>query len=267
MTAPFADGPDLSRRLMTLIEDQQGQIFALATAAEGRKLELARLMERIATGTTQAPTVETLDGVEEVRRWLVDQQERTTSEALAMSPGGGQSEAAMRAGLPLDEAALTRGVRLRNLYLTSATRSAATRRHVRHLSDLGAEYRTTPSLPLRMLLLDGRVALLPIKTEQTALGALVVRTPAVLSGLRILFETYWRGAMPFGRVQEAADLTDQERMVVSMLAEGAQDQEVATALGVSVRTLRRMVASLSDRLDSRSRFQTGVNAVRKGWLD
>ncbi|EON25740.1 helix-turn-helix, type 11 domain-containing [Nocardioides sp. CF8] len=252
---------------MALIEDQQGQIFALATAAEERELELARLMERIVTGSAQAPTVETLHGVEEVRRWLSDQQERTTTEALAMSPGGGQSEAAMRAGLPLDEAALARGVRLRNLYLTSATRSAATRRHVRHLSDLGAEYRTTPSLPLRMLLLDGEVALLPIKADQTSLGALVVRTPAVLTGLRALFDTYWQGALPFGRVQQTADLTDQERLVVTMLADGAQDQEVATALGVSLRTVRRMVAALSDRLDSQSRFQTGVNAVRKGWLD
>lgn len=252
---------------MALIEDQQGQIFALATAAEERELELARLMERIVTGSAQAPTVETLHGVEEVRRWLSDQQERTTTEALAMSPGGGQSEAAMRAGLPLDEAALARGVRLRNLYLTSATRSAATRRHVRHLSDLGAEYRTTPSLPLRMLLLDGEVALLPIKADQTSLGALVVRTPAVLTGLRALFDTYWQGALPFGRVQQTADLTDQERLVVTMLADGAQDQEVATALGVSLRTVRRMVAALSERLDSQSRFQTGVNAVRKGWLD
>lgn len=252
---------------MSLIEDQQGQIFALATAAEERKLELARLMERIATGSAQGPSVETLHGVEEVRRWLADQQERTTTEALAMSPGGGQSEAGMRAGLPLDEAALARGVRLRNLYLTSATRSAATRRHVRHLSDLGAEYRTTPSLPLRLLLLDGEVALLPLKTEQTALGALVVRTPAVMSGLRALFEAYWHASLPFGRVQEAAELSDQERLVVAMLADGAQDGDVATALGVSVRTVRRMVASLSERLDSRSRFQTGVNAVRKGWLD
>lgn len=252
---------------MALIEDQQGQIFALATAAEERELELARLMERIVTGSAQAPTVETLHGVEEVRRWLSDQQERTTTEALAMSPGGGQSEAAMRAGLPLDEAALARGVRLRNLYLTSATRSAATRRHVRHLSDLGAEYRTTPSLPLRMLLLDGEVALLPIKADQTSLGALVVRTPAVLTGLQALFDTYWQGALPFGRVQQTADLTDQERLVVTMLADGAQDQEVATALGVSLRTVRRMVAALSERLDSQSRFQTGVNAVRKGWLD
>ena len=267
MTTPTVGGPDLSRRLMTLIEDQQGQIFALATAAEERKLELARLMERIATDSTQASSVRTLHGVEEVRRWLADQQVQTVTEALAMSPGSGQSDAAMRAGLPLDEAALMRGVRLRNLHLTSATRSAAMRRHVRHLSDLGAEYRTTPSLPLRMLLLDGEVALLPIKTEQTALGALVVRTPAVLSGLRALFETYWDGALPFGRVRETVDLTDQERLVVSMLADGAQDQDVATAMGVSLRTVRRMVASLSDRLDSQSRFQTGVNAVRKGWLD
>lgn len=260
-------GADLSRRLMALIEDQQDQIFALATAAEERERELAGLMDRIATGTARAPAVETLHGVDEVRRWLAVQQERTSSEALAMSPGGGQTEAAMLAGRPLDEAALARGVRLRNLYLTSATRSAGTRRHVRHLSEQGAEYRTVPSLPLRMLLLDDDVALLPISAEQTSRGALVVHNPAVLTALRALFETYWEAALPFGRVQEPADLSDQERLAVRMLAEGAQDPDVATSLGVSLRTVRRMVASISERLDSQSRFQTGVNAVRKGWLD
>ena len=262
-----AGGADLSGRLMALIDDQQGQIFALATAAEERERELAALMARISTGTAQAPAVETLEGVEEVRRWLAEQQERTVTEALAMSPGGGQSEAAMLAGRPLDEAALARGVRLRNLYLTSATRSAGTRRHVRHLSEQGAEYRTMPSLPLRMLLLDGEVALLPINAAQTSRGALVVHNPAVLTALRALFESYWEAALPFGRVQEPADLSDQERLAVRMLADGAQDPDVAAALGVSLRTVRRMVASLSERLDSQSRFQTGVNAVRKGWLD
>lgn len=266
MTPPVASGPQLSERLMTLIQDQQDQIYALASAAEERERQLVQLMERMASGAPHGPAAEVLDGVDEVRAWLVEQQERTTHEALAMSPGGGQSEAALRAGLPLDEAALARGVRLRSLYLTSATRAAATRRHVRHLTDLGAEYRTTPSLPLRMLLLDGEVALLPIKADETSLGALVVRTPAVLVGLRALFDSYWDAAVPFGRAAVTADLSEQERTILMMLADGSQDQDVALALGVSVRTVRRMMASLADRLGSQSRFQMGVNAVRNGWL-
>jgi hypothetical protein len=35
---------------------------------------------------------------------------------------------------------------------------------------------------------------------------------------------------------------------------------------VSLRTARRMMADLMSRLDSRSRFQAGSEAVKRGWL-
>ena len=42
--------------------------------------------------------------------------------------------------------------------------------------------------------------------------------------------------------------------------------ELAQALGVSLRTVRRRVAHLLIELGVDSRFQAGVEAARRGWL-
>jgi len=45
------------------------------------------------------------------------------------------------------------------------------------------------------------------------------------------------------------------------------DEMVARKLGVSVRTVRRMASELMAELGARSRFQAGVRASERGWLD
>ena len=45
-----------------------------------------------------------------------------------------------------------------------------------------------------------------------------------------------------------------------------KDEQIARALGMSVRTVRRRVADLMDELGADSRFQAGVEAVRRGWI-
>jgi DNA-binding NarL/FixJ family response regulator len=42
---------------------------------------------------------------------------------------------------------------------------------------------------------------------------------------------------------------------------------MARKLGISERTVRRLVSDLTERLGATSRFQAGVCAVRLGWLD
>ena len=53
---------------------------------------------------------------------------------------------------------------------------------------------------------------------------------------------------------------------VSANSLGRQDKEVATALGVSERTVERRVARLMARLETRSRFAAGVQAAKSNWL-
>jgi DNA-binding NarL/FixJ family response regulator len=57
-----------------------------------------------------------------------------------------------------------------------------------------------------------------------------------------------------------------QRDILELLMLGAKDEAIARHLGVSLRTVRRRVADLMDDLGTGTRFQAGMEAVRRGWL-
>jgi DNA-binding NarL/FixJ family response regulator len=59
--------------------------------------------------------------------------------------------------------------------------------------------------------------------------------------------------------------TGAEREILAMLSLALKDEALARQLGVSVRTVRRLVSQLH-RLQSTSRFQAGVRAHALGWI-
>ncbi|WP_369137423.1 helix-turn-helix transcriptional regulator [Modestobacter versicolor] len=61
--------------------------------------------------------------------------------------------------------------------------------------------------------------------------------------------------------------TAQRRQILSSLALGEKDEVAARTLQVSLRTYRRYVAVLLEELGATSRFQAGVFAAERGWLD
>lgn len=65
---------------------------------------------------------------------------------------------------------------------------------------------------------------------------------------------------------ESADLNERERETLVLLAEGLTDDGISRRTGLSVRTSRRTIAHLMDRLGARSRFQAGVEAARRHWI-
>lgn len=69
------------------------------------------------------------------------------------------------------------------------------------------------------------------------------------------------------RSTDGSGLTEQQTAVLRLLASGAKDEAIARNLGVSVRTVTRIVAELTSELGATSRFQAGVLAARLGWLD
>ena len=56
------------------------------------------------------------------------------------------------------------------------------------------------------------------------------------------------------------------RFLLRLLATGQKDEQIARALGMSLRTVRRRIADLMTELGADSRFQAGVEAVRRGWV-
>ena len=79
----------------------------------------------------------------------------------------------------------------------------------------------------------------------------------------------WENATPLGVAQPRVrqNLTRQDAALLRLLSQGDTDEVVARKLGVSVRTVRRMASELMAELGARSRFQAGVRASERGWLD
>ncbi|MFF4321396.1 TrmB family transcriptional regulator [Streptomyces sp. NPDC001568] len=213
--------------------------------------------------------VERVVGLEAIRGRLEELAFRARRESLAFAPGGAQTAANRAAGLPLAEAVLARGVRLRTVYLDSVTNDAGSREHAARLAALGAESRTVPSLPMRMHLVDREVAVVPVDPTDSSLGVVIIREAGALTGLCALFDQVWSAAKPLGEptVRTADEVVSaQEAALLELLGEGLTDEAAARKLGVSLRTERRMITELSNRLGAGSRFQLGRRAVQLGIL-
>ncbi|WP_416984684.1 DUF6879 family protein [Streptomyces sp. T028] len=190
------------------------------------------------------------------------------SDLRSVVPGGAQSAAALAAARPLDTDVLARGVQMRTLYQDSARNDTATIDYARWLTEHEGQVRTAPLLPPRLLVFDSRIAMIPLKPSDTRAGALRTEDPAVVKNLVAMFEQAWEMAVPLGadRTSDANSLTPTEREILKLLASGITDEAASRRLGVSMRTVRRQMAALMERLDASSRFEAGINAARRGWL-
>ncbi|MBW5485264.1 helix-turn-helix domain-containing protein [Streptomyces bambusae] len=253
-------GPEAA---MNLLLARQQERLALSQAAA------AQLIADCASVQPQTSAEsESLSGIEVIRARLCQLSAEVTSEVMTFAPGGAHPEADLRASREPNEQLLDRGVRMRTIYLDSVRNDAATQEHVAWLSRRGGQVRTTTSLPVRMIIMDRRIAVLPVNTTDAHAGAVVLHGAGTVTALCALFESTWAQAAPLGSVPvyDAQGRSQQEKEVVQMLAEGMTDESIAKRLGVSPRTARRIAADLMERLDARSRFEAGVHAVQDGWL-
>lgn len=144
--------------------------------------------------------------------------------------------------------------------------------------DVGEEARFLPSVPTRLAIVAGAGALTPELWDVHNERRIVVREPGLVAGLVAYFEELWDravvlpGAVPGDPValEERRNVAragrDERRLVLDQLARGVKDEQIARALGVSLRTVRRRIADLLQELGVRTRFQAGVEASRRGWL-
>jgi sugar-specific transcriptional regulator TrmB/DNA-binding CsgD family transcriptional regulator len=175
--------------------------------------------------------------------------------------------------LPLEESPditlLERGIKVRTVYLQSMTVSKQGLEYAAFIHKLGGEVRATPTLPMRLLVVDREIVVMPLNPDIETDGAVIHRSPSVLALALALFDTCWARATELFAPEDRDDntpLTPHEAEVLRLLAGGAKDEQVARLLGISLRTARRITATLSERLDATSRFELGVAAAKRGWV-
>jgi DNA-binding CsgD family transcriptional regulator len=211
-----------------------------------------------------------IEGIDSIRMRIEQLARDCTESVWVFSSGGRQSADNLAASRPLDLDVLERGVELRDVYLDSVKNHTPTVEHISILVEAGAQARTAPVLPLRMLIYDGVTAVVPIDPEVSGRGAVVVQGTSMVVALQALFELVWRDAKPFGkeeRREPSEQLTSREQAILRLLAEGRTDSAIARELALSVRTARRDISAMMQRLGVNSRFQAGLRVAELGWLD
>jgi two-component system, NarL family, response regulator NreC len=108
--------------------------------------------------------------------------------------------------------------------------------------------------------------------KQSAVGELVTAIQAVYEGdsylspaiSRKLVDGYVRQAREQDKVDSYEQLTDREREVLHLIAEGRSTQEIADLLFISPKTVRGHRSSLTEKLGLHSNAELTRYAIRKG---
>ncbi len=232
------------------------------------RAELSRLVHSGDVQRGPVREVRRLDDVQQIIEALHELTDRCYQELLNVLPGDPIPESQLPAALRHELGLIERGVSIRMLYAREQLESRPMRQYMRTLDRHGAAVRIADTLPHRLVVFDRAVAFLPVDPRRPGVGALVVREPAIVANLAMFFESLWTSAVDLDQAIDsgAPGASDFDRSVLMLMSSGVKDEAAARQLNVSDRTYRRHVADILTRLGASSRFQAGVEAVRRGWL-
>ncbi|MER5640270.1 helix-turn-helix domain-containing protein [Kitasatospora sp. NPDC002227] len=259
----LAVAPDVA--IGTLIGHREAQ---LRTA----RAEMHRLMDAFREAsrfTDPAHSVEVLSGGEAIAQRLEHLTETAEYQVRGFDcPPYIQDPVA---NLPRQRQRLKAGVRFRTVFDKEAVAwpGRLEKEILVGVAD-GEEARVRPVLPMKMMMADDRMAIIPISVGDAVLdAAYVIHPSALLQALDGLFEAEWERAVPLqaaiGGTAEQGPEAD-HRKLLGLLAAGLTDESIARSLGWSARTTQRRLQALMRELGATTRFQAGMAARERGWL-
>jgi sugar-specific transcriptional regulator TrmB/DNA-binding CsgD family transcriptional regulator len=167
--------------------------------------------------------------------------------------------------------AIARGVRYRSIADQAFLAIPGVVGRIRADMKVGEEVRVVSALPLKMVMADRNVALMPLNLESPNSPSLLVRSSALLDALYSMFELLWERAAPIAVTPEGVEtgeagtrLSPEADELIPLLAAGLNDKAIAYELGISASTLTRRITDIMHRLDAQTRFQLGWMAARHG---
>ncbi|SIR09345.1 helix-turn-helix transcriptional regulator [Micromonospora avicenniae] len=264
-----------------LIAERERDLLRLRTHAD----QLAKeLRQHDGTGRHPAELVEVIEGPANLRATLVRLQREARVQIRGLdrppyldNPVSGNTEEAHQLA--------NRGLTYRVIYDRSALAIPGRMAEIWRGIQSGERARVASNVPMKMMLSDNRLALIPVMTGgQLADAAYLVHPSSLLDAVCELFEALWERAVAINRAvvnRSGADhpdaveliaeshpgqLSDRDTELIGLLAGGATDERIARTLGWSVRTVHRHVHRLMTMVGAETRFQAGMEAVRRGWI-
>jgi len=266
------------RRITAIIKSEQTGLPAAVERVGIALAELQELVERsrnASENSASAPHLnfsnadnERVFGEEAILARIALLAEEVTTRVDTFSPGYNYPMSHIKAAQANDEKALARGIKSRGIYLTGCLKYPPMVEHLKWSVAHGANVRTTLELPIRMIIGDQRIAVLPLDLSDGMNGILIVKDAATVQALCALFETYWAAATPFGTIPTASKeiLNERDIEILHLLSEALTDRQIGRRMGFSERTASSAVETVRRKLGARNRFELGVIAAKEGWL-
>ncbi|WP_073920976.1 helix-turn-helix transcriptional regulator [Streptomyces sp. CB00455] len=219
----------------------------------------------------EAVEIETLETPALANAFLDDAGSMARSRMRSMHPGGPPPEGIIDDMLLRDNEMESRGIKVEALYQRRAAEVPYMAAYLADAVRPGREARTADCLPLRMILFDDDLAVLPIDPRDSRRGAFAIHGKALVQSLHAFYDHCWHYAAPLQRAPERRQavetaLDSQELLVVKLLADGVKDEAIARQLGISSRTLSRLISAILDRFGATTRFQAALRVAEAGLL-
>ncbi|MEW9555144.1 LuxR C-terminal-related transcriptional regulator [Nonomuraea sp. NPDC050783] len=237
----------------------------LETNAEQRRIsaawEVVYLLSAQQRGPDRTVTIEQINGADRIneRIWslALDAQEVLAMQPERHHPGSDR--------LSVHLQRLGEGARRRTIVSRQSLLDPALMEHCVTLHRAGDHHRIIDGDGQHMVIVDRSVVFVPSEPEGGDRSALMISQPGVVATMTDLFERVWAHAQDLEPCPEPG-LTMRERRVLYLLASTRKDEVAAREMGVSLRTYRRHVAELLDRLGAANRFQGALLAKQQGWI-
>lgn len=249
-----------SRRLRlvdgrTKAETHHGVVHALRSSGVGAALPLGSFP---GLPGTFADDMRYLSSREQTRERLVEVLGGPIREVISMSNEQVIDATSARAAAPVDIELYERGVHLRVLAMPPADGDPLdVSGHL--VNGTTFQRREAEEVPLKLLLIDRRIALFPADPQDLERGYLEVGRAPVVQALTGLFDRHWSAAAVTQQHTVAPIvLSDRERGLVTLLAAGHTDHTAAERMRISARSVTGIMRNLMDRLGVENRFQLGL---------
>src|SRR5215472_3750654 len=255
--------PDMALEILVRAREQELQQV---------RLETARLAERFRAGRGSARPEEVVEVVTTrdatLQRW--QQLQRSARREVRSFDRPPYATNVLINDAERD--GLAAGISFRAVYAREGLELPGRLEATQRLMAAGEQARVTADLPVKMFLADDAIGLITLERPDradSADSALVIHSSSLLDTLSALFEAIWATAVPIRFGDEdtgAAGADDDQRMLLGLLAVGLTDEAIGRQLGWHPRTVQRHVRRLMTELGAQTRFQAGLQAVRRGWL-
>jgi DNA-binding CsgD family transcriptional regulator len=124
-----------------------------------------------------------------------------------------------------------------------------------------------PDISTRLRIYDRDLAVLPVDPANMSLGAMFIRSRALIDALILMYDHMWEVAIPiFGSTSDELAPSGRRMRVLELLSLGGKDEAIGRTLGIGVRSIRRDIAELKRVLGVSSRAEIVAAAIRREWL-